>query len=361
MTLRTFYDTARGVFPLLPPFYEETDACITPECNGLNVGGLPIFCVPPSYTLMPDEGYHEAGHAYLKLLERQQPGVDFLARYWTFRGFPGTWQAALAGSQADPVPNSSWMRDPRESWAEAFACGLDASHNEKTLNWGLTRSSLELQTWFRQQDIAHPVAPPPSTPTIEWVGPAAAGNFMSGRSGQSIALIVDHWVGAGTLEQAVQHFKNPGTQVSAHYVVGTDGRIVQVVKDQDTAFHAGVWQTNLRSIGIEHECHPTLPPTEALYRASSLLHRHLADTHGLVLAVGTTVRRHRDIVATQCPGTLDVERIVSMALDYVSKADFDAYKVDVANTLNAMKAQYDPLVPKAHTHTANVTVAGGKT
>lgn len=162
---------------------------------------------------------------------------------------------------------------------------------------------------------------------IEWVGPAAQTNFAPGRAGNAVSMIVDHWIGAGTLDGAAQHFKtmqSSGHEASAHYIVGTTGRIVQVVADEDTAYHAGDFGVNQRSIGIEHEATPTLPPTDELYAASAWLHHHLAEKYGLGLEVGVTVKRHRDIIPTQCPGTLDVERIVNEAEDDMfTQADRD--------------------------------------
>ena len=113
-----------------------------------------------------------------------------------------------------------------------------------------------------------------------------------------------------TTEGADSHFHNPRAQVSAHYGVSQDGRIVQWVNDGDTAYHCGDWDTNLRSIGIEHECGPEVPPTDALYAASAGLHAALAARYGIALEVGTTVLPHRSVSPTQCPGTLDLARLV---------------------------------------------------
>ena len=146
----------------------------------------------------------------------------------------------------------------------------------------------------------------------EWLGPLPASNFMVGRLGNPVALIVDHWM-AGSFASALARFQNPASQVSAHYLIGTDGRIAQVVNDDDTAFHAGDFSVNLLSIGIEHEAGPSLAPSDALYAASVRLHRELAARHDIDLAVGTTVKPHRSVVPTQCPGTLDLERIVKEA------------------------------------------------
>lgn len=171
-----------------------------------------------------------------------------------------------------------------------------------------------------------------SDDVIEWVGPAATTNFAPGRQGNPITLIIDHWIGAGTLEAAVTYFKmdRPDNPSSAHYIVGHDGRIVHVVFDNDTAYHAGNFRVNLISIGIEHEAHPTLPPTDALYGASAWLHRYLADKYGIALVVGDTVKPHNAIVPTSCPGTLDLTRIVE-------EAEEMAFTQDDRDKLNRIK------------------------
>ncbi len=115
-------------------------------------------------------------------------------------------------------------------------------------------------------------------------------------------------------EGAIRRFKDPASILSAHYVIGSDGRIAQLVSEDDTAYHAGVYSVNERSIGIEHEAGPAMPPSDRLYAASAQLHAEIASRHGLALEVGTTVLPHRAIVPTECPGTLDLDRIVREAL-----------------------------------------------
>jgi hypothetical protein len=113
-----------------------------------------------------------------------------------------------------------------------------------------------------------PVSPPilpPIQRAIEWSGPVPDSNFARGRSGYPISLIVDHWM-ATTFDGAMAHFMNGAAGVSAHYLISQQGRIVQVVRDEDTAYHAGNWSVNQQSIGIEHEGGPNLPPfTPELY------------------------------------------------------------------------------------------------
>ena len=141
-----------------------------------------------------------------------------------------------------------------------------------------------------------------------------ASNHTVGRDSHSVELIVDHWT-VVMFEGAIRRFKDPASILSAHYVIGSDGRIAQLVSEDDTAYHAGVFSVNQRSIGIEHEAGPAMPPNEALYAASARLHADIASRYGLALEVDTTVLPHRAIVPTECPGTLDLDRIVREALE----------------------------------------------
>jgi N-acetylmuramoyl-L-alanine amidase len=70
-------------------------------------------------------------------------------------------------------------------------------------------------------------------------------------------MLVLHYTGMADGAGALARLCNPGSEVSAHYVVFEDGRIVQCVPEARRAWHAGAgsWagQTdiNSRSIGIE--------------------------------------------------------------------------------------------------------------
>jgi hypothetical protein len=75
--------------------------------------------------------------------------------------------------------------------------------------------------------------------------------------------------------------------VSWHYTIrSSDGHIAQHVATNDIAWHAGNWDVNTRSIGIEHEVFLARGGkwyTEAMYRASAALVRYLAGEHGVPL------------------------------------------------------------------------------
>ncbi len=93
---------------------------------------------------------------------------------------------------------------------------------------------------------------PPRSPIAEWV---PSSNYDARRP----MLIVVHATEEGSAEQALNTLRtaNSGGPVSAHYLVGRDGTIYQLVADADRAWQAGAgaWGTitelNSASIGIE--------------------------------------------------------------------------------------------------------------
>lgn len=117
-----------------------------------------------------------------------------------------------------------------------------------------------------------------------WV-PACSSNYSDySRTAADIDTIVIHTV-EGSYSGAISWMQNCSSQVSAHYVVrSSDGEITQMVQDEDVAWHAGHWDTNLHSIGIEHEGYVSDPDrwyTDNLYRASAELVSKLADQYGI--------------------------------------------------------------------------------
>ena len=102
-------------------------------------------------------------------------------------------------------------------------------------------------------------APPAEeVPSFTWVGPTD--NRDNGRFGHQIEMIVVHFTASGSGTGVVSWFKNPQSRASAHYVLEHDGKILQLVKDGDNAWHAGLpgdmerndaIRPNPRSLGIE--------------------------------------------------------------------------------------------------------------
>ncbi|WP_246217638.1 N-acetylmuramoyl-L-alanine amidase [Jiella pacifica] len=82
-------------------------------------------------------------------------------------------------------------------------------------------------------------------------------NFNARRCLGGASLLILHYTGMGSGEGAVRWLQDPTSEVSCHYVVHEDGRIVQMVREADRAWHAGQgsWQgvsdVNSLSLGIE--------------------------------------------------------------------------------------------------------------
>lgn len=72
---------------------------------------------------------------------------------------------------------------------------------------------------------------------IKWQGPSPNQEYT--RYGYPIEMIVVHYTASGSTAGTVSWFMNPDSQVSVHYIVGRDGEIVQLVKDEYRAHHAG--------------------------------------------------------------------------------------------------------------------------
>lgn len=116
---------------------------------------------------------------------------------------------------------------------------------------------------LRIPPLTPPTPEPPPTPgepptleelDISWI---PSPNFNERSDPENITTIVIHATANSTLIGVISWFQNPTAYVSAHYVIGKDGKIVQMVKDEDRAWHAGksewrgVPNVNDYSLGIE--------------------------------------------------------------------------------------------------------------
>ncbi|MGW8848548.1 N-acetylmuramoyl-L-alanine amidase [Streptomyces xiamenensis] len=117
---------------------------------------------------------------------------------------------------------------------------------------------------------------------------------------QRVEYIVIHDV-EGYFDSMTELIEDP-RYVSWHYTLrSSDGLIAQHVPTSDVAWHAGNWYVNSKSIGIEHEgflAEPTAWYTEAMYRSSARLVRHLAAAYDIPLD------RHHIIGHHNVPPTL---------------------------------------------------------
>lgn len=75
-------------------------------------------------------------------------------------------------------------------------------------------------------------------------------HFTPGRAGTINKIVLHHNAGNLTIRGCYNVWQD--REASAHYQVQSDGRIGQLVWDKDTAWHAGDFNANATSIGIEH-------------------------------------------------------------------------------------------------------------
>ena len=115
-----------------------------------------------------------------------------------------------------------------------------------------------------------------ATPSVDFRAaiwePASTANFTASDRGLGdIQKLVIH-VAEGGFASTYQWFKNPAAQASAHYVVSSTGEIAQMVPERDIAWHAGNWDVNVESVGIEHAGYTNVTQfPDVQYRSSARL------------------------------------------------------------------------------------------
>jgi N-acetyl-anhydromuramyl-L-alanine amidase AmpD/V8-like Glu-specific endopeptidase len=133
----------------------------------------------------------------------------------------------------------------------------------------------------------------PEYPMASRFEPANPGNYRAKSTARTIDRIVIHITdGSANINGTISWFKNPAARVSAHYVIGLDGEVVQMVAHNDVAWHAGT--ANGTSIGIEHVANTRgLNPTAAQMCASAALVTWLCDQYSIP-ADGTHILGHAE-------------------------------------------------------------------
>jgi N-acetylmuramoyl-L-alanine amidase len=118
-----------------------------------------------------------------------------------------------------------------------------SSFDSKRRALPLPKGNADMKTFTPDSSVVSDVVPSP--------------NFGDRNKGRRPDMIVLHYTGMPDVEGAIARLCTAGTDVSAHYIVLDDGRIVQCVPEAKRAWHAGVgyWageeDINSCSIGIE--------------------------------------------------------------------------------------------------------------
>jgi N-acetylmuramoyl-L-alanine amidase len=119
----------------------------------------------------------------------------------------------------------------------------------------------------------------------------ASPNHNERRGPTRLNCVILHYTGMPTGAEALALLRNPASEVSSHYFVWEDGRIVQLVAEDRRAWHAGVsaWKgerdINSLSIGIEivnpGHVGGSPPFPEAQIAAVTALVRDIGDRHAI--------------------------------------------------------------------------------
>jgi N-acetylmuramoyl-L-alanine amidase len=130
----------------------------------------------------------------------------------------------------------------------------------------------------------------PDSPLVSDLHPSP--NIEPRKTGYTPTILLLHYTGLPTVERAIDVLSRPDCKVSCHYVIDTDGRIIQMVSENYRAWHAGVssWMgetdINSASIGIEIQNpghmlgYPDFPLQQM--EAVAALARDIIKRHGIV-------------------------------------------------------------------------------
>lgn len=117
-----------------------------------------------------------------------------------------------------------------------------------------------------------------------WYGNNGKNYSSASRGAARINRIVIH-VAQGSYSGTLDWFRHPSNDsASAHYTVSAKGGYVgQSVREDDIAWHAGWWDTNKESIGIEHAGYVDEPSyfTDEMYKPSARLTAYLCKKYGI--------------------------------------------------------------------------------
>lgn len=149
---------------------------------------------------------------------------------------------------------------------------------------------------------------------IEWI---SSPNHYNGRKGYKPEAIVNH-ITAGYMNGCLSWMTSVASQASSNYLVTRDGRIIQMVKDEDGAWaNGGInkpnWSLlksgtnpNYYTISIEHEGFPDDGLTEIQYQATLWLHKYLIGKWDIPADKEHIIGHYKidSVSRSRCPGKL---------------------------------------------------------
>lgn len=241
------------------------------------------------------EGLGQLMPRFYPFVDRFDPEQNLRAAAETMRVnldiFDGDMAAALGAYNGGKVGISRWIAAHPGNWRRALTDHAD----DWPAEWGGAAKARQVAAYLDAILGSQQEEPTVNPPETTWIG---SPNHWAGRRGLAPIAIVDH-IMEGTLSACDSWFRNPASEVSAHFGVGRDGTIHQYVKVGDTAWANGRvnqpnrsirWlvkavgsgvNPNLITISIEHEGRSGDAMPEAQYQATLALHRWLCADWGI--------------------------------------------------------------------------------
>lgn len=126
-------------------------------------------------------------------------------------------------------------------------------------------------------------------------------NYTAANRSSEIKKIVIHRA-EGSYQGTIDWFaSSTNKKNSAHYVLSNTGLAAQCVLEKDIAWHAGHWDTNAASVGIEFEGYVTQTVPEAMYRTAARMCAYLCKKYSLPVD-RTTIIGHSEVPGCSTPG-----------------------------------------------------------
>ena len=262
----------------------------------------------------PSEGSPEARGAYGIMQLLQNPSENTLGRAAELTGFTekelkNDRAANIRGGAAvlseiegaeKPADINGWY----DSVAEYGGGNLYANQVYETLKSGVSEEV------SGGEEMVLEAQPEAETETVfsaqgsgdygrsTWYGASSTNYTAANRGRAQIDKIIVH-VTQGSWSGALSWFRDSRANASAHYTVrSSDGKIGQSVREKSIGWHAGNWNYNSRSIGLEHEGYVSNPGwfTDSMYRSSARLTAYLCKKYRI------PINRNNIIGHNEVPG-----------------------------------------------------------
>jgi len=150
-------------------------------------------------------------------------------------------------------------------------------------------------------------------------------NKWFGRNGYNPEAIVIH-ITEGEFKGAKSWVKNPKSAVSYHYIINKKGKIAQIVKEKNSAWHTGIiknprWlflkthiNPNLYTIGIALSGFAKDKPSLMQIVSASLLVKEIAARHNLEINEHTIIPHNAINADKNCPGpNIDIKTLIYLS------------------------------------------------